>query len=300
MHQVHKPLLGIAYMCAAMFSFMSVSALLKLMGNTYDILHVVFFRNFFALIPLFLILKKTRQPLKTHHLKTHGIRAFGGVISHACLFSSILLLPFGDANILSFATTLAVCVFSALFLKEKLNLGHWLAVLVGFVGVALIARPSGNLNTTGVICALVSVILESAVMTHNRPFSRHEHPARIVFYYAMFASLFAVMGILFLTFVMERPFVIPTPGDSIRLILFGIGGGLGQYFITQSYAHAEARIVAPFIYSAMLWSLGYGIFLFSEALSLPFVMGAFLIVGSGIYILRTQKNSRKSTLIRET
>lgn len=289
--QKNNPLLGITFMMIAMFAFTSVNALLKTLEQNYNIFQIVFARNVFALIPVYLIIRRARHPFQTHYFKTHSIRAFAGVVSHTCLFSSILLLPFSDANVLSFATTIVVCVMSAFFLRERLDFAHWIAVFVGFAGVALIANPSGNLNTLGVVCALTSVLFESAVMVHNRAFSKHEHPSRIVFYYAIFATLYAIIGMLLSPQFGLSPVLMPTSSDIAKLILFGIGGGLGQYFITESYAHAEARLVAPFIYSAMLWSLAYSVFFFAESLTTQLMIGATLIVGSGIYILRTQQKN---------
>lgn len=300
MHHKHHPVKGILFMCGAMFMFTSVNGILKFLESPYDIFHIVFARNFFALIPLFFILRQARHSFSTRYIKTHTVRSVGGVISHVCLFSSILLLPFGDANVLSFSTTLVVCIFSVLFLKEKMTLPQIMALLIGFGGVVIVARPSGNMNMLGVGCALISVILEAVLMTHSRPFTRHEHPARIVFYYALLSTGFSLIGILVLVYGFDRPFVVPSLLDSVRLALFGIGGGVGQYLLTQAYAHAEARIVSPFIYSAMVWSLLYAVFVFGEVLTESLWIGSAFIVGAGLYLLMSHtKIPKKKVVPRE-
>jgi drug/metabolite transporter (DMT)-like permease len=86
---------------------------------------------------------------------------------------------------------------------------------------------------------------------------------------------------------MTLPFVwvTPTPQDWGILILLGLGGGLGQYYQTMAYRYAPAMILAPMLYSAMIWSVLYSILLFHEAPTISFLVGSILIVGSGLYVL---------------
>ncbi len=280
---------GLFLMVLGMFIFTTVNAILKFKQQHYPIFQIVFMRNLFALIPFSFLLFTYAIPLRTAHFPTHIWRGVAGSISHCCLFISILLLPFTDANVLSFTTTFIVCLLSFFILKEKLAFSGWFALAIGFLGVTVIARPSsfleGFASSLGVLCALVSTFFEGLVMVHNRLFKEREVPLRMTFYYATVAVVTMGLAIIFYHSLGYTGWVPLTLNDALIFALFGIGGGLGQACVTVAYTKTRANILAPLIYTAILWSTMYSVLLFHEPMTLTFYLGTFLIIGSGLFIV---------------
>lgn len=296
---------GIFFMLLGMFLFTSVNALLKTLHNDYSIVEVVYLRNIYALFPMTLFLMRQQQSFSPAYIKTHAVRGILGSFGHILLFSSLFMLPLSLANILSFMTTFVVCVLASFWLKEKLFLSGWMAIFIGFIGVFIIVNPFQKTTISsfsffsGVLCALAACFFEGGIMVHNRVFSKKESPERMVFFYAVVASFFMGGILLFCTFIdlhhtfFSSPFmgtissswVSPTLHDQLIFLCFGIGGGLGQICITRAYAYTHSYILAPLIYTAIIWSTFYGVMFFQESLTLSFYGGAILIIGAGLFIL---------------
>lgn len=295
-------------MVLGIFIFTSVNALLKTLNKTYPIIEVVCLRNAYALLPLAVFLKLQKQSFAFSHTFTHARRGIFGSFGHILLFSSLFLLPLSLANVLSFTTTFVVCALSSFWMQENLPLKGWIAILVGFLGVAFVSNPfqSPHISfipfASGAICAITACFFEGSIMVHNRVFSTKESPERMVFFYAFFASCF-MGGILFLSTILNHYteitplfsflpnivtsqfWVTPTVHDTIIFLCFGIGGGLGQMCITRAYAFTRAYLLAPLIYTAMIWGTFYGVLFFDETLNLYFWIGSIFIIGSGLFIL---------------
>ncbi len=276
---------GILIMLLGMFVFTTVNASLKSIKQEYPIFQVLFLRNLFAMIPFVYFLITRRIPIKTHYFPTHLWRGICGSISHCCLFTSIILLPFADANVLSFGATFIVCILSFFFLKEKLPFSGWIALVTGFAGVAIIANPSGHVNTIGVTCALISVFFEGLVMVHNRVFSARERPERMTFYYAIISMTLMTVAMIVSSFSGHIGWVSLPLNDLIIFAIFGIGGGIGQTCVTIAYTKTPANTLAPLIYSSILWSTLYSVLLFNETIALSIYVGTILVIGSGLFVV---------------
>lgn len=283
-----KHFLGVLYLVLAMFVFVSVNALVKTLEKSYPIIEMVFFRNFFAILPcLFpLFFQKNRQLLKISNWHIHGFRALAGVISLCCLFESILRLPLAEATVFMFTASIFVTALAFPLLGEKVGGIKLGAVIVGFLGVLVVSTPTHSVFNWGAIFGLVSAFIEAVLMVHNRKLSTVNHPLTITFYYLIFAS---VINGCFLPFFWQMP----TFYDAVVLVVLGLGGGVGQYFVAAAYAFAPAGLLAPVLYTAMIWSLFYGILLFGEAPSLALIIGGGLIVMANLFVV-FQENKKIS------
>lgn len=275
--------LGVLFMLLGCFLFTSVNALFKGCDKIYPITQVVFFRFTFTLVLMFVVMGGIKMP-PSNHKKIHFLRGFAGTISLCCLFLSIQQLPFADAMVLSFTTTLFITALAGYFLGEKIGISKWLAMLIGFGGVAIIMQPTGDVFKIGAVFALISAFLEASVNVHNRYLTRIESNTAILFYYSFFAVLLTAITLPFV-------WVDPTLKDTLILITLGLGGGAGQYCFTHAFRLAEATLLAPMIYSMMIWSMVYSVLFFNEPITTQLIAGSALIILSGLYILLKDKKT---------
>lgn len=283
-----RHLFGVLCLALAMFVFVSVNAFVKTMEKSYPIIEIVFFRNFFAILPCLLALffQKNLRLLKVSNWSVHFLRALCGVISLCCLFESILRLPLAEATVFMFTASIFVTALAFPLLGEKVGLSKLSAVIIGFLGVLIVSAPSHSLFNWGAIFGLISAFIEAVLMVHNRKLSTVNHPLAITLYYLVFAS---VLSCCLLPFFWQTP----TPYDVLILVVLGLGGGVGQYLVAVAYACAPAGLLSPILYTAMIWSLSYGVFLFQEVPSVTLIIGGGLILLANLFVV-FQENKKIS------
>lgn len=271
---------GILYMLLAVFIFCLVNAIAKDTIAQYPPLEILFFRFLGALLPSWLLLYRDRETINFSTLpyKTSFIASIILVLDLLCLFMSFKYLPLADATALSFSSIFFITVLSAIFLKETLSLSRIGVIICGFIGVIIIAKPSGNISLLGAMFSLIYALADAIVLLLIRIMTRKHKSSSLLFTFTLFATLITAV---FLPFIWKTPNFI----DLSKFIVLGIGGGLGQFFITQAYRHAPASIVAPMTYSATLWSTLLGFIFWSEVPEINFWIGGGLIVISGLSIM---------------
>jgi drug/metabolite transporter (DMT)-like permease len=282
-HQDHH-IKGILFIILGLFSFVTANLALRFLDQSYSPTEILFFRYFFGLIPALGLLHWIYgwESLKTNHLKTHALRGIFGALSIGCLFQSILILPFADATVLTFCSSLFLVGLAATILGERIGWRGWGCVLFGLSGVMIIANPSGGGATFGILLGVTSAFIEGSLMVHNRIFTRQESGGGILFYQTVF-SLLACS--LFLPWV----WITPTFSDAVLMAVLGLGGGVGQYFVIKAYLYAPARLLAPMIYTPIIWSVAYGYLFFGENPTILFFLGAGLIIASGLLVMYVEK-----------
>jgi drug/metabolite transporter (DMT)-like permease len=283
--------LGILYMLASVFLFSFQNATGKWLAQSYPVPMLVFFRSAIALLPSYLLVMRAGGPrvLRTNRLAAQLGRAaiWGG--SNIASFFAFHLLPLADAIALSFAAPLFLTALSWPLLKERVNRQRWIAVSFGFVGVLVMARPSGSGSTLGMACALACAGCNAFGTLAVRGLTRTESTASIVFYTALFMTLGSLPVL---------PFFWRTPGP-VDLVLFcsiGLIGGISQYWTTQALYYAPAAAVSPFNYTALIWGSIIGFFVWGEVPTMMVTIGAAIVTLSGLYLLRHEAFARAPAL----
>ncbi|MBL8553357.1 MAG: DMT family transporter [Phenylobacterium sp.] len=285
--ETHQPriLLGIAYRVAAMACMACLSALVKWTGSRgVPVFEIIFFRNLFAFAPLAFYIARTTGfgVLKTDRLGGHALRSVVGLTGMVCGFSAVQRLPLTEATALQFTSPLFMTALSAMLLSEKVGRHRWAAVLTGFVGVLIMARPvPGEMNVTGVALGILSALGAAGAMVAIRQIADTERGATIVFYFTLGGVLMGAAGSLF-------HWVTPDPLTLAALVLGGLIGGVGQLFLTEALRQAPIGVIAPFDYTQLVWASFIGLFVWGEFPSLFTLVGAVIVAASGVYILHRE------------
>lgn len=268
-------------MVASVFLFSIQNAIGKWLAQTYPIPMLVFFRSAVALLPSYLFVLRAGgvSTLRTNRLGAQFGRAviWGG--SNVASFFAYHLLPLADAVALTFAAPLFLTALSWPILRERVGRERWIAVSVGFIGVLIMAHPSGAGNSIGmgfaVLCALCNAVGTLTV----RGLTRTDSTASIVFYTALFMTL---MALPFLPFF----WMTPGPLDFLLFCSIGLIGGVSQYWTTQALYYAPAAAVSPFNYMGLIWGSLLGFLVWGDLPTLPMMIGATVVTLTGLYLLR--------------
>jgi len=196
-------------------------------------------------------------------------------------------MPMAETAVLLFTASLFVPVLGVAILGEKVGPYRWTAVLVGFVGVAIMVNPTGETNTLGVILALCAALMQAFMSTLLRHMSGHERPETITFY-------FFVIG----TFVtgLALPFVATGPTLAEIPLFFGIGlsGAAAQWLYSTALKNTPLAVVAIFNYSSIVWAMLFGWLIWNDW-PLPIVLaGSIVVIASNMLIIWRENRLRKS------
>lgn len=273
-------------------------AAVKLAGEV-PLGEAIFFRSFFALVPLFVLAAFTAgvgNVMRTRRPGVHLLRSLAGVSSMFLNFAALETLPLADITAFSFVMPIFAVVLAALMLKERVGLYRSAAVGVGFCGVLLMIEPYGGIGAVisngpskGAGLALGGSLFSAFVVVFIRQMSATEKSETIVFYFMLTA---AIAGAL----VMIGHHVLPDAHMAFWLVLSGVFGGVGQICMTYSYRYAEPSLLAPFDYVAMVWATALGYLLFADVPQMMVLIGAGVVIAAGLFIVWRERRLHKKGL----
>ena len=231
------------------------------------------------------------KSLKTKKIKFNILR---GVIVTAAIFSifyAYSILPLADVYAIAFSSPLFIAAFSILFLKETVCWKHWVAIIVGFIGVLIMLEPDAGIVSYAGLSPLLAALLMAAATILVRNIGKTESSVTIAFYSTIvgivISSIMLIAGYLqgeaaphYLKFIM------PHGIDLVFIIMIGILGGLADIFIFAGYRTTNnTSVLAPFQYSQMIWGILFGIIFFSDWPDEQLFLGGGIVILSGFYIV---------------
>ena len=280
--------IGFASLNAFMLAGMSLFA--KLLAQYFGPIEVTFFRNAFSLVALFLWLVFARQlfVLKTQRPWAHVFRGTIGTIGIALGMWAIALMSLAETTVLLFTSPLFTLILSMIFLKECVGPYRISAIILGFAGVVVIANPlngEASLPLLGLIVGLGWGFLSGAVDTTLRWMGSTEKASTTTFYFMLFGTL---------TCALHWPFAQIQPGGfslPALLIICGLGatGLISLLAKSQSFRLGEASVVAPFMYTMIIWSVLFDYLFWKNIPTWNVIGGALIIICANLVILYREK-----------
>lgn len=252
----------------------------KYLGATYSVFQIMFFSGLlsFPLIIVMMTRDQTPGTLRALHPWWMLLRMATVVFGTTAAFYAFTVLPLAQTYSMLFAAPLLVTILSIPMLGERVGIHRGFAVVLGLIGVIVVLRPGVvpiSLGHFAGVGAAFGIALSAVVM---RKIGREE-TSSVLMVYPLLANV-VVMGA-------ALPFVY-VPMSLMDLALTGVVAVMAftaALLIIAAYRRAEAAIVAPMQYSQILWAVVYGALLFSESPNLWTVVGASLIIMSGLYIV---------------
>ncbi|MDC0349211.1 DMT family transporter [Alphaproteobacteria bacterium] len=284
-----KIFLGAFCMIITMMIFSMGNAFIKEVGEENHVMQIVFFRCVWVLVCLvgYMLATKKLNLLRTKKLGYQLLRGFIGFFSMYAMFYSFDALPLTDSTVLVFASPLFITALSYPLLKEKVGLKRWVAVLIGFLGVFIMAHPSGKVTLLGVSAGLLSAFLEAIVANMARMLSKTDNPVTTVFYHTF---VIAVISAVFVPFFWQ-----PIGFENyVFLLILGTLAAVGQVFLVYAYSLAPSSVVAPLLYTLIIWTSIIGYFRWGETLGKEILFGAPFVIGAGIYIVYQAAHQKKA------
>ncbi len=271
---------GIALMCGAVLLFTVSSTMVKALGQGFPVSEIIFFRCLPAFIPLYFVIRNAGglSIIRTNRPGAHLFRVLIGGLAMFLGFYTLTLMPLADYFAFTYAAPLFATLLSMPILGEMVGIRRWSAVAVGFIGVLLMVRPSGQSFDVTMLLAITNAFTYALAIIAIRNLGRTEHSATTVFYFTLAGAVLSAV-------VMPFEWRTPEAGEWALLLGIGLVSGIGQIMMTEAYRFAPPAVIAPFDYTSMIWALIFGYALFNTFPEPLVLAGAMIVMCSGLYIL---------------
>ena len=277
---------GIAYMVAAVAAFAIMDSSLKGLSAHYTPLQVSCMRCLSSLLCISPLLswRRRRAQLRMAGIKWHLLRAALGIIMLASFVYGVRHLTISQTYSLYLTAPLLMTALSVPLFHEQVAPRRWLAILVGLAGVLVILSPwrAGAFALLPAAAVLLATLCYSLSALMVRAMSRSNSRLSLVYWYLLLVGVGA--GLL-----AGRDWLPLQSQDWPLLASVGIAGTLGQLWITEAFSCAPPSVVGPFEYTALLWAFLIDRIVWSASPSLNLVLGALVVVGSGIFIIEDER-----------
>ncbi|MEP3246121.1 MAG: DMT family transporter [Sneathiella sp.] len=275
---------GIFLYCTAIFLFVCMDSIVKYAAKIYDPIQVVWARYFFHMLLMILFLAPSQGMalVRTSNLKLQIFRSMLLLGATICFFTALKYVPLADAGAMGSTSPLFVTVLSVFILGEKVSFRRWTAVCIGFVGALIILRPGMSVVHPAMFLVVGMSVFYASYQIATRKLAGVDTSITTLFYTALVGAI--VMSI-------ATPFVWTMPDLEGWLILAVIGliGGVSHFIIIKALSFTSASTAAPFSYTQLIWTALSGYVFFGDLPDNFTILGAAVIVASGLYILYRER-----------
>ncbi|MFA5682713.1 MAG: DMT family transporter [Hydrogenophaga sp.] len=280
---------SITSMLVAVMFFALMDAVLKTLSPHYPPLQIACLRGLTAM-PLVLAYVHWRgawHRLRGLRWPLHLLRGALGVFMLSMFTFGVKQLPLSATYTIFFIAPLLITMLSVPVLKERVPRAHWWAIAIGFVGVLIALRPSGHdlqtgLATLGGLALIGAALCYAVTAVTGRLLSRTDSLESLVLTMMVFIAVGS--GIL------AAPGWVPVSASHAWLLVaLGVTGFAGQLAINDAFRHGQASAVAPFEYTALAWAVGLDWLVWQTLPGIHTWIGAVIIIGSGLYIVRHEQ-----------
>jgi S-adenosylmethionine uptake transporter len=274
--------LGIGLYLAGVFFFAANDALGKWLVTSYGVGEILFIRSIGGLamlVPIALIAGVSLRFRGDWRLQL--VRILAQTLDSYCFYRATRSLPLADVMTFYMAAPIIVTAISALALGEKVGPYRWGAVIVGFIGVVIALAPTGDAFQPATLIALLGTFMFAISLTLTRKL-RDIHPLSLVGWQYIGSG---VIGAL----VSPLQWVTPGPIDFGLLLVLGMVSAACFLLITRALALAQASLLAPFQYSAILWAAMFGWLVWADVPTQRIILGNAILVASGLFVFYRER-----------
>jgi drug/metabolite transporter (DMT)-like permease len=261
------------------FLFAVMNAIVKALLARYPVLMLLWARTFFHVLFVAIVIPaavtgalRTREPV---------IQLARSVLLGASTllnFTALLYLPLGDVAAITFLSPILVAAIALVVLRERVGLLRWAAIGAGFLGALLIVRPTGAGIGPGAVLALGCAAAYAIYQISTRMVREAEPLVSLLFS--------GLVGAVLFTLLLPWGWRTPSPLDLALMAATGVLGAIGHLMIILALRRAEASRVSPFNYVQLVWAMAASYLAFGDVPSPATLLGAAIIVGSGLWLYR--------------
>jgi drug/metabolite transporter (DMT)-like permease len=277
-------------MCGAVACFACLDATGKYLNHHMDTMQVVWSRYTGAFLLALIFLNPINRPgmLVTRRPFLQVGRSALLLFSTALNFIALRYLQLDEALSILFSTPFIVAVLCGPLLGEWVGWRRWTAITIGFLGVLLVTRPGFGGIHPAALLSLGSAICYAIYVISTRVLARTDSNETTLFYSNLVGAV-AMLPVI--------PFVWSAPENALivaLMVLIGALGSAGHYLLIVGHRLAPASVLAPFIYTQLVWTTTLGFLVFGDVPHRWTIVGGLIVVSSGLYLLNRERRVGKA------
>jgi drug/metabolite transporter (DMT)-like permease len=283
-HERRQRMTGILLMMGAVASFACLDSTAKYLTAHMDTVQIVWARYTSAFLLAFIFINPFSHPglMRTTRRGLQMGRSLLLLLSTIFNFIAVRYLQLDQTTAIMFMTPFLVALLAGPMLGEWTGARRWIAILVGFSGVLVVTRPGfGGIHPAALLCVAGSICYALYSIT-TRLLSRTDSSETTLFYSNLVG--FAVMSAVL------PPFWTTPTSALIVFLMIAIGafGSFGHFLLIVAHRMAPAPILAPFVYTQLVWMIALGYAVFADVPSVWTLSGAAVVIASGLYLLYSE------------
>ena len=273
--------IGIALMCGVALCYSGIDVVAKYLVISMPVLQVVWLRFVsHALLGIVVLTPQYgRRLYQVNDWKLQLVRGIMISVMTALNVWALVYLQLDITGAIQFTVPILVAVISARWLGERLDARRWAAILAGFGGVLLIVRPGSQAFHPAIFLSIGNAILYALFNLLTRRLAASELPAATQLMSAIIASI-VLTPVGLAVWRMPEGWL-----QWVLVMLLGVFGGVGHMMSAHAHRYASAAVLGPFIYQQILYWGFFGWLIFGHVPDLIVVLGAMVIIASGLYLL---------------
>lgn len=278
-------LTGIALMCATLACFSLLDSSAKYLSHYMPVLEIVWARYTSAFLLALLLFNPLARPgmMRTNRPWLQIIRSTLLMGSTIFNFLALEYLQLDQVLAVTFSLPFLVAALSGPMLGEWVGTRRWAAIGVGFVGVLVVTRPGFGVIHPAIGYAAAATLCYALYALSTRMLARTDSSETTLFY----SNLVGAVVTLPIVYVVWTP-----PARVLEVVLMiamGALGSFGHYLLIVAHRLAPASVLAPFIYTQLLWVVILGYLVFSDVPNGWTMVGIAIVIASGLYIFHRER-----------
>ena len=281
-----EPMKATVWMIGAMFSFSLMAVSGRELATNLNTFEIMLFRSIIGFLIVLAIgyFAKTLAEIKRDRLGLHLFRNLAHFSGQNLWFLAVASIPFSQLFALEFSTPVWVSLLAPLFLGEVLTKQRVLAVILGFAGVLIVARPDINQFDFAIVAAVACAICFAGSMMATKSLTSDQSITCILFWLTLMQL---AMGLV--ATVITGTIAFPEGINIFWIVIVGIGGLTAHFCITSALALAPAIVVIPLDFMRLPLISVIGFLAYGEAFELPILVGAGVIFIAILLNLKAEK-----------
>ncbi len=224
-----------------------------------------------------------QKTLKSNKRKIHIMRGLTNTALGVTAIYSFAMLPLAQAYTLFFAAPFITTLIAIPVFKERVDWHGWIAIAIGFVGVLVVLRPGFTDFNPWLLMALLSAFFIALLFLFAKTLDDNETLLSLPFF-PVASDMILLLPFVWPAIIVLDPAHIPVFAFASLMIVIGYIG------VSLAFRMAKSSVAGPFHYTQMIWAIILGYFLFNELPDIWTLVGATIIIGSGIYLIEKERS----------
>ena len=279
--------LGIGIAIVGWLTLACMDAGSKILTENYPVVQILWFRYVLLIVVAYWLMKRLGKSVNLRNPWLQLSRGFLLVVQMGLLVYAFGQMALADAHAILSITPLIVTTLSVPLLGEKVGIRRWSAIGIAFIGMLVILRPGFGVLQPISFLVLLSAIIGAIYLVLTRMVGRTDSPEVSLFW-------LAITGLIVLSALV--PFFWRPPTSSADwglLFLVAVLGIIGHFCLIKGFQLAEASVLQPYIYTGLIGAILVGYVVFGDLPDYPTMVGAFIIVTSGLYVLARERKQQR-------